>query len=113
MRPCPGDGGRCSALVTSGRCPKHQGSSDGWSSSRSAPRLRGRANQKARARLFAEEPFCRPCKGRGTIVLAVVRDHIVALAEGGTEDDENIQPLCQACSDRKTQEEANRGKFKH
>jgi len=42
-------------------------------------------------------------------VKAVIRDHIIPIGEGGTEDDSNIQPLCQSCSDAKTQRESARG----
>jgi hypothetical protein len=41
--------------------------------------------------------------------MATVRDHIVPLAEGGTEDESNIQPLCLDCSDAKTERESMRG----
>ena len=40
---------------------------------------------------------------------ATIRDHIIPLAEGGPDTDENTQPLCQACSDRKTASESQRG----
>ena len=43
-------------------------------------------------------------------LMKTIRDHIVPLMEGGTDVPENIQPLCQACSDRKTQAEAQRGR---
>ena len=39
----------------------------------------------------------------------MVRDHIVPLTEGGTEDDSNIQPLCDDCHTRKTHAESWRG----
>jgi 5-methylcytosine-specific restriction protein A len=68
--------------------------------------MRGRRLQQARQRLFADEPWCRLCKNR----LATIRDHVIPLAEGGTEATENIQPLCQECSDRKSQQEAVRGR---
>lgn len=66
--------------------------------------------QRERARLFAREPLCRQCRAAGRTTLATIRDHIVPLMEGGTDVPENIQPLCQACSDRKTQAEAQRGR---
>ncbi len=36
-------------------------------------------------------------------------DHIVPTAEGGSDDDSNLQWLCKQCSDTKTQEESKRG----
>jgi 5-methylcytosine-specific restriction protein A len=80
-----------------------------WQNAHGARRLTGRALQRARAELFEREPLCRKCRERGRVAVAVIRDHIIPLGEGGTEDDSNIQPLCQTCSDAKTAEEAKRG----
>jgi 5-methylcytosine-specific restriction protein A len=65
-----------------------------------------------RARLFAEEPLCRACLAMTPFIVsvAVVRDHIIPLAEGGADDETNEQPLCQACSDAKSSREATRGR---
>ena len=72
--------------------------------------MRGRALQRRRAALFASEPLCRLCHAQGRTTLATIRDHIIPLAEGGTENDPtNEQPLCQDCSDQKTREESARG----
>ena len=43
------------------------------------------------------------------MTLATPRDHIKALAEGGTDDASNVQGLCTTCHDAKTKEEAARG----
>lgn len=99
----------CRTLVPRGRCEAHGGPSGGWRGA-SPNRLRGRQLQRERARLFAREPLCRTCAQRGLVVPAVIRDHIVPLIEGGTEDDTNIQPLCQRCSDTKTAAESQRGR---
>ena len=62
-----------------------------------------------RRALFDREPLCRVCAAQGRVTLAVIRDHIRNLEEGGTEDEANCQPLCQACSDTKTHGESMRG----
>jgi 5-methylcytosine-specific restriction protein A len=83
----------------------------GWSQ-HGEHRLRGRKLQRARAGLFAAEPLCRMCVAEGHYDLrarATIRDHIIPLAEGGTDEPENIQPLCQPHHDAKTLEEARRG----
>ena len=80
-------------------------SPQGWTGD--AHRIRGRRLMTLRAQLFELEPVCRACAER----LATVRDHIRPLFEGGTEDPANIQPLCQTCSDTKTQTESTRGRF--
>ena len=74
-----------------------------------APRMRGRRLQHARAQLFAQSPLCVQCQAEGRVTVATIRDHIVPLAEGGRDVVENTQPLCQMCSDTKTQREAKRG----
>lgn len=71
--------------------------------------MRGRKLQQARQRLFAEQPLCVLCLQQGRYALATIRDHIVPLAEGGVDDDTNVQGLCNDCSDTKTRQEAKRG----
>ena len=46
---------------------------------------------------------------RGRYRPATIRDHIVPLAEGGLDHDQNVQALCVACHDAKTQAESQRG----
>jgi len=99
----------CTAKVQSGRCTAHGGVAGGWKGV-SPRRIRGRALQTLRADLFRREPLCRVCQANGRDTIATIRDHIVPLTEGGTEDATNIQPLCQRCSDRKTATESQRGR---
>lgn len=73
-------------------------------------RVTGRRLQAQRAALFMREPLCRECIKDGTVTGAVIRDHIVPLAEGGPDTDENTQPLCKRCSDVKTAAESLRGR---
>jgi 5-methylcytosine-specific restriction protein A len=67
-----------------------------------ATRLRGQAGVEQRQRRLNADPLCRHCKARGVIRQAKVIDHIVALCNGGTDDDSNVQPLCIECHDAKT-----------
>lgn len=100
----------CPVLVSRGRCPQHTTSqSGGWRRhGAAAPKrtITGRALQRKRAELFTREPFCALCRIR----LAAIRDHVIPLAEGGTDDDHNTQGLCLDCSDAKTQQEAALGR---
>jgi len=115
MRLCPEPG--CPTLVQSGRCGAHGGPRKAWTPKASTtPRLRGRANQQARERLFVATlqagKGCALCAQPFRSLDEMIRDHIVPLAEGGQEDPSNqtnVQPLCKTCSDRKTREEARRG----
>ena len=105
LRPCSHP--RCPALVASGACPVHQ--RPAWHHAQEVPRVRGRALQRRRARLFAEHPLCVSCLALGRTRVATIRDHIVPLAEGGADADSNTQALCVACHDLKSQQESRRG----
>lgn len=100
----------CGVTVRDGtsRCEAHK--RQAWQQSAPYKRTAGRRLQRQREELFSREPYCRECSRKGFITLAVIRDHIKPLAEGGTDDDENIQPLCLPCSDRKTAQERERGR---
>lgn len=106
----------CGVAVTDGsnRCALHKRPErPAWA--QVAPtykRESGRRLQRKRAELFAREPYCRRCADKGFVTLAVIRDHIKPLAEGGDDTDDNVQPLCQACSDAKTKAEARRGRWR-
>lgn len=106
LRPC---GPTCTTLTRGGRCPQHaRPASAPWNPD-APPRIRGRALQQLRRALFDREPLCRLCAYHQRVTVATIRDHIVPMAEGGTEDSWNIQPLCQTCSDLKTHDESRRG----
>lgn len=68
-------------------------------------RKRGRAAQRDRQAVIAEEPFCRLCLKQGKRVRTDVVDHIKPLAWGGTDDRSNKQGLCQPCHDAKSKAE--------
>lgn len=106
-KPCSSPG--CGALVHdgSGRCAKHP--KPVWAQTHSVKRKTGRWLQQARARLFARDPLCADCQRQGIVRLATQRDHIVPLAEGGTDDDDNVQGLCDACHEMKSKHESARG----
>jgi len=67
-----------------------------------AHRIRGRALQRLRAAHFALSPLCVMCQAAGKVTVATELDHIVALANGGTNDRDNYQSLCAACHESKT-----------
>lgn len=92
-----------------GRCDAHP--KEAWTKRPSAPkRLTGRRLQQLREALFREQPLCLLCKAAGRVVLATQRDHIVPLAEGGTDDPSNIQGLCADHHREKSLAEAIRGR---
>lgn len=63
-----------------------------------------------RAALFTSNPLCVECERLGRVTLATQRDHIKPLAEGGTDDDSNVQGLCHDCHEGKSLAEALRGR---
>lgn len=68
-------------------------------------RLRGRAAVERRRRWLAMHPLCARCTAKGFIREATVPDHIVALANGGTDTWDNLQSLCDECHREKTNED--------
>lgn len=68
-------------------------------------RVRGRAGQRMRAKVLAEEPCCRMCQAEGKRVQATVVDHIMPLAAGGDNSRGNQQGLCDPCHDAKSKRE--------
>ena len=102
-RPCRYPG--CPNLCESGTyCPEH--------SAESPDRLRGSATERgydakwrrARKRFLQSHPLCANCLSQGVLTPATVVDHIVP-HRGDHRlfwDEQNWQPLCKACHDRKT-----------
>lgn len=106
LRTCGQPG--CSTLVPRGRCEAH--ARPAWSGTQPAPaRIRGRKLERLRNQLFNQQPLCVRCQAEGRVTIAVIRDHIVPLTEGGLDVEVNTQGLCGPCSDAKTQAESARG----
>ena len=102
-RPCRYPG--CPNLCESGTyCQEH--------SAESPDRLRGNATKRgydakwrrARRQFLQRHPLCANCLSKGILTPATVVDHIVP--HRGDQrlfwDEQNWQPLCKACHDRKT-----------
>lgn len=75
-----------------------------WARREGAPdlRKRGRAGQRERAEVLAEEPLCRSCLAKGLTAASTKVDHIVPLSEGGSDVRPNKQGLCDPCHDAKS-----------
>ena len=107
-KPCGHPG--CGVLVRDGtsRCPKHPAKV--WAKPVTATkRVTGRRLQAMRAELFSNNPLCAECQKHGRVTLATQRDHIKPLAEGGADEIDNTQGLCDDCHDRKSEAERLRG----
>jgi 5-methylcytosine-specific restriction endonuclease McrA len=72
----------------------------------SVERLRGRALQRQRERVWLrDQGVCARCGHVTTFPSGFEMDHIVALANGGTNDDANMQILHHECHEAKTNED--------
>lgn len=91
-----------------GRCDSHAKAYD-----RRRQRLHWRSGGSSLAERQAEwdrfQGVCQGCGGetirpgdRGTFAPPGIREHIVALADGGADDEKNTTWLCEPCADRKT-----------
>lgn len=108
-RPCSHPG--CGRLVHdgSGRCASHPRAV--WKKKATpTKRITGRPLQRLRAALFARDPLCAECRRQNKVTLATQRDHKTPLAEGGTEDPDNEQGLCDDCHEAKSLQERLRGR---
>lgn len=108
-RPCAAPG--CPAVVRgSAYCAEHQrkkrvgGDAAAARPRRLSPSRRGYDSnwQRLRLMVLAERPLCVECERWGRVAAATEVDHIVPLSEGGTNERENLQPLCHECHSRKT-----------
>ena len=70
-----------------------------------AKRPRGRVGAAERVRRLTAEPFCLDCLARGHQRDACEIDHIIPIALGGTDDDDNIRCLCKSCHAARTKEQ--------
>ena len=67
--------------------------------------------RKLRARFLTAHPLCEQCKAQGRYTAATEVHHIKPLADGGTNDENNLMALCKSCHSRitMTTENLNRG----
>ena len=110
-RPCTHPG--CGVLVRDGssRCPAHP--APVWAKGLVATkRVTGRRLQTMRAALFTAKPLCAECQRQWRIRPATQRDHIIPLAEGGADNQDNVQGLCHECHEEKSRAESLRGRLR-
>ena len=71
----------------------------------------GRPWRRIRERILQRDKgLCQPCLKQGFYTPANEVDHIVNIASGGTDSDDNLQAICGPCHKLKTQQEARRGR---
>lgn len=81
----------------------------GWHKSSRHERGYGAEWVKTRTRIMKRDNhLCQPCLTKGRPTPATEVDHVKPKAQGGTEDDDNLQAICHACHVEKTEAEAAR-----
>jgi len=96
--------------VRQGRCLAHAQQLERTRESATARGYTQKEWRRKRHDKLQREPVCRTCKTLGRTTFANEVDHIVPKSLGGTDDDDNLQPLCKACHSRKTAQEIGLGR---
>lgn len=95
LRPCTTPG--CPSLVKGGPCATHRKKRD-HARGNAGKRGYGAAWRVKRDRIIARDPICMIChKAPSTDA-----DHKVPRAQGGSDDDSNLQGACHPCHSSKT-----------
>jgi len=104
----------CHCLVNNGsRCINHQIIS-GWYATEQSKGNRhkrgyGAKWDKLRLRILQRDNYlCLPCKQAGVLTAAKQVDHIIAKANGGGDNEVNLQSICITCHRLKTLKEAGK-----
>lgn len=82
--------------------PVHAEIEKGWGSGRG-----GRPWRRKREAILQRDKYT--CQRCGIVTIDLEVDHIVNIAQGGTEDDSNLQALCIPCHQAKTAAESAQG----
>ena len=62
---------------------------------------------RIREMVLSENPLCVLCEREGRTVEAREIDHVIPVHKGGTDDLDNLMPLCVECHRRKSRAEAD------
>lgn len=109
-KPCLQPG--CCVLVRDGtsRCQAHKVEAGSFADKRRGSRHErgyGSGWDRTRARVLRRDAgICQPCLADGLVHRGTEVDHIVPKAQGGTDDDANLQTICARRHRAKTQREA-------
>lgn len=107
-RPCraPVCGNKTTA--SHGYCEEHEHLHKPWATRKGSGRGGRPWRRKRDAVMRRDKGLCQPCLKNNRVTPASQVDHIIPKAEGGTDADSNLQAICKACHDVKTQAEAKR-----
>lgn len=69
----------------------------------------GRPWRRKRARILARDKYCcQTCRRAARLTVATQVDHIVPLAAGGSDEDDNLEGICDPCHAVKGAQDAKR-----
>jgi 5-methylcytosine-specific restriction protein A len=102
----------CGKLIAaSGWCDEHKTLRCGWhTTSKESSHRRGYGAAWRRLReviLNRDGGLCQVCLNDGIITIATEVDHIISKANGGTNDEYNLQSICSPHHNEKTAKERN------
>ena len=108
-RPCSHPG--CPKLTDGRFCAEHEKQEavryEKYGRDPAVRRRYGRAWKKLRAHFLSLHPLCEQCKSEGRLTAAEEVHHILPLANGGTNDEDNLMALCKSCHSKITISSAN------
>lgn len=76
-----------------------------WRARNEHGRIKGRRGVAIRKARLARQPLCEDCTVKGLTVIATEVDHIIPLARGGKDTDDNVRSLCRAHHEARTREQ--------
>lgn len=80
-----------------------------WNNKREVRQLTGRPWRRLREQIMRRDTYlCQTCKRSGRVKEADQVDHIVALANGGTDKPDNLEAICAECHVQKTRMDSGR-----
>jgi 5-methylcytosine-specific restriction protein A len=80
-----------------------------WPTTSRQSRGYGAQWDKLRKRILARDKhLCQPCRRKGKLTSGTEVDHITGKADGGTDDEANLQAICTPCHRAKSAEESGR-----
>jgi 5-methylcytosine-specific restriction protein A len=80
---------------------------DAWQKNRDDRTLTGRPWRRLREQVMNRDGWiCQVCKRKGKVTEATQCDHIVPVSKQGDNTPANLQAICDACHEAKTQREA-------
>ena len=114
-RPCSYPG--CSHLTDGQYCDEHrkiaQHYYNRYQRDPDTQKRYGRAWRRIRLQYIQAHPLCEQCELEGRLTLAEEVHHILPLANGGTNDEDNLVALCKSCHSKVTISSTNTRQNSH